>query len=100
MTKYLLLLPVLTGCIIVEGDKSEQSDWEEWDSGWDESDGWEESDDWEYQDIEEEELARHLKTQVQKMSMEHIISCPVKRLQEMYFYQPFVLTTPSTGLKL
>ena len=54
MTKYLLLLPVLTGCIIVEGEKSDREDWDEWDSGWDESD-WEESDDWEDQDREENE---------------------------------------------
>ena len=39
MTKYLLLVHVLTGCIIVEGEKSEESDWESWDSGWGESEG-------------------------------------------------------------
>ena len=51
MTKYLLLLPALTGCIIVESEKSDREDWNEWDSGWDESD-WEDEfsedeDDWE-----------------------------------------------------
>ena len=51
MTKYLLLLPTLTGCIIVEGEKSEQSDGNEWDSGWDES---ESSEDDGTEDVEEE----------------------------------------------
>ena len=49
MTKYLLLLPVVTGCIIVESEKSEREDWDQWDSGWDESE-WEE----EFTDDEEE----------------------------------------------
>lgn len=43
MTKYLMLLPAFTGCIIIESEKSEQ-DWDEWDSGWDEYDDYEEDD--------------------------------------------------------
>ena len=59
MTKYLLLLPVLTGCIIVESEKSDREDWNEWDSGWDESD-WEEEDsqdedDWQGEENTEED---------------------------------------------
>lgn len=53
MTKYLLLVPVLTGCIIVEGEKSEDEDWESWDSGWDESESWEDSDENEADNTEE-----------------------------------------------
>lgn len=44
MTKYLLLVPVLAGCIIVEGEKSEKSDWESWDSGLDEDESLEDTD--------------------------------------------------------
>ena len=54
MTKYLFLLPTLTGCIIVEGEKSERENWDESDSGWDESD-WEDSEHWEGDDYEEDE---------------------------------------------
>ena len=43
MTKYLLLLPALTGCIIIESEKSE-GDWDEWDTGWDEYDDFDEED--------------------------------------------------------
>ena len=40
MTKYLLLLPTFTGCIIVEGEKSEEGDWDNWDTGLEEADEW------------------------------------------------------------
>jgi hypothetical protein len=50
MTKYLLLLPALTGCIIIEGEKS-TPDWDVWDTGWDESDEWE---DWQEDSGEDE----------------------------------------------
>ena len=55
MTKYLWLMPTLTGCIIVEGEKSEQSDWEEWDTGWDDEESWEGEDSQDGQDVEEAE---------------------------------------------
>ena len=40
MTKYLLLLPTFTGCIIVEGEKSEEADLDSWDTGSEESEEW------------------------------------------------------------
>lgn len=40
MTKYLLLLPTFTGCIIVEGEKSEEGDWDSWDTGSEEAEEW------------------------------------------------------------
>lgn len=54
MSKYLLLLPTLTGCIIVESEKSER-DWDEWDTGWEEfEEGYDE------EDSEDEESASEL----------------------------------------
>ena len=95
MTKYLLLLPALTGCIIVEGEKSDRATGTSGIQAGMNLTGKisENEDDWEGEESTEDTWTR-------KMSMEHIIQFLVKPLQEMYFYRLSGQMMSSIGLRL